>query len=152
MKKNKKPAWKAEPQPAKEVRFQTTPESTNQQTPAWQFHKRDREHAAWGWDRLSHQEFCDLVYDKLANFESMTWDEILKAAGGRNRGNNSHNVTLEKCCKDARDRLAELMQDDIDELFSLRLTGTHRLWGIKEGRVLRFIWNDPDHSVYPLSK
>lgn len=144
------PKWSQEPPAGKQVRVSEQPESSNTQSPAWQFHKRDKDHATWGWDKLSDADFRALLHDVLCNFESMTWAEILKAAGGRNHGNNHHLIPVEKCCKEAQQRLVDLHLDDLDDIFSLRLDGKTRLFGIRDGRVLRFIWHDPDHSVYPL--
>jgi hypothetical protein len=127
-------------------------ESVEKQTPAWQFHRVDRDHEKWGWNRLGAEGLWELLHGKLADFESMTWAEIQRAAGGRSHGNNSHFVEVKDCCKEARDRLLDLRMDDTDEVFSLRLTGTLRLYGIRDGRVLRFIWHDPEHSVYPTKR
>ena len=49
----------------------------------------------------------------------MTWAEVMQAAGGRTRGSNSHFVTVEKLTRQAKDRLAEIGQEDVSELFSL---------------------------------
>lgn len=145
-----KPAWKNEPEAKKSVKIQASPESTDKLTPAWQFHRRDRDHAEWGWGKLTADQFCSLLHDQLGHFETMTWAEILRAVGDKKSGNQHHNIAITKCCKAAQERLAELMADDVDEVFSLRLTNKLRLFGIKDGRVLRFLWHDPEHSVYPL--
>lgn len=148
----KSPKWDKTPRDGKNVKISVNPESTEKLSPAWQFHKRDMQHEKWGWANLTADEVCELIQDKLCAFESMTWAEIFRAIGDRSSGNLHHNVSVQKCCKEAQERLAELRFDDVDEIFSLRLTNKHRLFGIKEGRVLRFIWNDPDHSVYPVSR
>lgn len=77
----------------------------------------------------------------------MTWAEILAATGGRTCGNNSHLVPLSDLKKEAVDRLRELQQDDIDELFSLRLSGKERIYGIPDGRVLQILWFCPNHEA-----
>jgi len=147
----KQPRLPAGGQLKKEVR--TSPaESTDRLTPAWQFSRVDRDHRDWGWDKLGPDGLHALLHDELSKLETMTWAEIQAASGGRRNGNNSHFVTVSDCCKAARDRLEELRMDDTDEVFSLRLTGRLRLYGIRDGRVLRFIWHDPDHSVYPTSR
>jgi len=74
----------------------------------------------------------------------MTWKDIIC--------HGSHQCSKHRMSKDARDRLKEIRQDDIDELFSLRLTGKRRVWGIKVGRVLNFLWFDPKHLVCPSPK
>lgn len=37
--------------------------------------------------------------------------------------------------------------DDLDQLFSLRLTVRKRVWGIKEGNIFWILWWDPEHEV-----
>ncbi|RKZ46349.1 MAG: hypothetical protein DRR00_24365, partial [Candidatus Parabeggiatoa sp. nov. 3] len=49
-------------------------------------------------------------------------------------------------------RLAEIHQDDIDELFSLRLSGKERLWGILDNHILKILWWDANHDVWPSKK
>lgn len=136
----------------KRVNYGSNPESFDKQTPAWQFHRRDRDHAEWGWDKLSVEDFHSLVHDKLCNFESMTWADIAKDTGDKRSGNKHHNIPIGNCSKEAQRRLAELKADDVDEVFSLRLTNTLRLFGVREGRVLRFLWHDPNHTVYPIAR
>jgi hypothetical protein len=141
---------------AKEVRTKENPDSTDQLTPAWQFHRCDQDHDLWGWEKLSEKEFIKIIRDHLHSFENMTWNTIKQASGGRASGTNSHPLSIEGFAKNAIKRLQELKLDDISELFSLRLNNTLRLYGIKDGRVLRFIWHDPHHGTksgaYPTSK
>ncbi len=61
-------------------------------------------------------------------------------------------MEIAKLSAEARQRLVELRQDDVDELFSLRMTGRRRVWGFREANVLRFLWWDPDHQVCPVDK
>ena len=86
----------------------------------------------------------------------MTWSELIAAAGGRGQrgGNNHHPVPVFQCSKLAQDRLEYLHIDDIDELFSLRLSNVVRVYGIRDGRTLKLLWFDPAHdnraiAVYP---
>ena len=97
------------------------------------------------------------ILPKLQHFESMTWAEIMQAAGGRGRGNNSHFVQVGKLTRQAKARLTEIGQDDVSELFSLRLTGTTRIYGIRDRRALKLLWYDPHHgtnarAVYPVHR
>lgn len=84
------------------------------------------------------------IQRKLGAFEGMTWSDIERAG--------SHNVAIDKLSKPARDRLTEIKQDDLDELFSLRLSGKERIWGIRDRSVLRLLWWDPEHAVCPSTK
>lgn len=161
VKSKKSPKWNSEPSKDKAVKqkqspnsddktvkYKQSPDSYDKQCPAWQFHKIDKEHTEWGWNKLNPADFIQLIHDSLCNFETMTWAEIQQAAGGRTSGNNSHFISVENCSKDAQKRLEEIGLPDCDQIFSLRITGKLRLHGIKDGRVLRFIWHDPNHTVY----
>ena len=75
----------------------------------------------------------------------MTWQEILGAAGGRNRGNNSHEISRDKFKRDVERRLRE-RNVLADTLFSLRLDAGTRLYGVREGRCLRIVFFDPYHK------
>ena len=83
----------------------------------------------------------------------MTWDEIAKATGGKKkgRGNNHHFVQVEKLTKKAKDRLVELKQEDVSELFSLRLTGQTRIYGMRDRRALKLLWYDKYHGTNALA-
>lgn len=69
-----------------------------------------------------------------------------ETSGGRSAGTNHHNLALEGFTRDAKKRLIELKLDDISELFSLRLSNTIRIYGIKDGRVLKILWYDQYHG------
>jgi len=85
------------------------------------------------------------VLARLRDMESMTWQHIESSTG-------SHLVAAESVCKAARDRLEEIQQDDVTNLFSLRMSGAGRVWGIRDGRVLVILWWDPCHQVCPSHK
>lgn len=77
----------------------------------------------------------------------MSWEEILKAAGGRGRGggNNSHELELAKFKKEARERVRN-KGILADTLFSLRLDAGTRIYGVLEGGTLRIVFFDPYHK------
>ncbi|MCP4214875.1 MAG: hypothetical protein GY765_09470 [bacterium] len=81
----------------------------------------------------------------MKNLESMTWGEI-------ERKDQSHLIPVAGICSEARKRLDEIKLDDRDILYSLRLTGSERLWGIRDYDSFYLLWWDPNHSVYPVSK
>lgn len=140
--------------PDREVRTGGIPESFDAQTMAWQFARRDRDHEKWGWDRLKAAQWKDIL-EKLCLREEMTWAAIQNQSGGRSRGSNSHTCPGQSFSKEARDRLVALSLDEYD-LFSLRFTNKIRIYGIREGRVLKVLWYDSDHGgstgAYPTSK
>lgn len=97
----------------------------------------------FGWHELKSEQ-VHYVRTKLSFFESMTWSEILMKAKKQN-----HLVSVGDICKDARERLTAIKQDDIDELISLHLSGAERVWGILEHNVVKILWWDPNHQVCP---
>lgn len=99
----------------------------------------------FGWQEVSKSKLLE-IRGKLARFEASTWHEILITAKNRN-----HTVTVDRLSPQARERLKEIQQDDLDELTSLRLTGRERVWGIRENGVFHLLWWDPEHRVYPTS-
>lgn len=115
--------------------------------PVWRFNKYDKE--IWPVKTI---DFTDRIFDKLADYEGMTWQEIQSASGGKNHGTNSHFEDVTELCKDARNRLVELKMDDIDRLFSLRLTGVERLYGVLEDGVFSILWYDKNHEIYPTKR
>ncbi len=137
-------------------RVKEDPESTEHLTPAWQFHRCDDEHTLWGWGKLDGKAYLDIIKN-LHGFETMTWNQIKQAAGGRSSGTNNHTLSIDEFVKEAKKRLEELkISDEYEKLFSLRLENKLRLYGIRDGRVLRFIWHDPYHGskngAYPTKK
>ena len=84
------------------------------------------------------------MIERLHEFETKNWDEILQTG--------SHPIEVYKCEKGARDRLAEIKQDDTDELMSFRIAAKKRVWCIKDRNIMRILWWDPEHLVYPVEK
>lgn len=136
---------------SKEVRADIDVHNFAAKHPVWQLGRIDDE-GKWGWKNIGKERWADKVLPKLKNLESMTWAEIEKAAGGRRSGNNSHPVQVSELSKKARERLNDLYMDDLDELFSLRLQGEHRIYGKRIGNTLQIIWFDFNHEVYKVSK
>jgi hypothetical protein len=86
----------------------------------------------------------DNLCDRLRSFETMTWDQIARSG--------SHFVDVDALIGDAQRRLIELRLDDLDQLFSLRLSARTRLWGIVRDDVFDALWWDPQHQICPSEK
>jgi hypothetical protein len=97
----------------------------------------------WGWDKFDPLQIQE-VLQKIFDSQRLTWQEL--------RNNGSHFVNTESLCSDAQKRLIQIQKEDLDQLFSLRLTGRKRIWGIKERNILWLLWWDPDHEVCPSHK
>ncbi|EDN70047.1 hypothetical protein BGP_3848 [Beggiatoa sp. PS] len=142
-KSNKKPFSQQPLQPDKIPR-QSQIVSEAQQKPVWQFKRLDWD-GPFGWRNIEKQKWQEII-QKLGQFETRTWAEI------KSDGNN-HAVDIQNSPNPAvPKRLAEIHLDDIDELFSLRLSGKERIWGILEQHILQIIWWDPNHEVWPSTK
>lgn len=87
------------------------------------------------------------IREKLANFETMSWAEILVDAKKYN-----HQISVDQICQAATERLRELKLDDVDQLLSLRLQATQRVWGLLERGVVTLLWWDPNHEICPSVK
>ena len=148
-----RPKVGCEPQGGKTVRVARMP--TDDETIVWGFSVVDLE-GQWGWKHVKGQVWWNNIFPKLQNFETMTWAAIMGSSGGRTRGTNNHSVLVSELSAAAKARLQEIQQDDVVELFSLRLTATTRVYGIRDRRALKLLWYDNHHkagdpqSVYPL--
>ena len=105
--------------------------------PVWQFGRIDFG-GPWCPEKLTPQELRNVI-GKLGQLESQPWSQI--------DGDRNHLIRVDQIIKEARKRLLEIKMGDIDELYSLHLTGTQRLWGIRDRNVLRFLWWDPNHEI-----
>ena len=132
----------------KVVQRRFDPEAFMKTSPSWRFRSVDKD-GRWGHAALKGS-WWDEIYSKLQDFESMTWAAILEQSGGRTRGTNSHEVPVSNLCKEARKRLRG-MGYEVDSIFSLRLKGLVRIYGIREGAVLKLLWFDKKHEIYPTS-
>ncbi len=141
-KKNNKPKVRKEPSPKKQPKAAYNPTSYNHLRPSWRISKIEMI-GPYGWGNIDATTL-KYIHDKLSNFESMTWNDILV----KNKRNN-HSVEIDKLSSTAQTRLTEIQLDDIDELVSLRLSAKERIWGILEQGVLIILWWDPNHQVCP---
>jgi len=150
-KRKKKPHLKppalqgAEPVTSKSPRTASDPDSFYQDHPSWQISIIEM-CDPYGWHKVDEFTLHD-VREKLAHFERMTWNELLVKAS-----KDHHRIPISDICKKAQKRLQHLGQDDIDHLFSLRLSAKERIYGILENGVFRLLWWDPKHAVCPSIK
>lgn len=100
----------------------------------------------YGW-HAADQATIHKIRERLRSFETMTWGEILNEGGKRN-----HLIHVSDLCREAKQQLRTIGQDDLDQLLSLGLTGQERIWGILENGVVRLLWWDPEHRVCPSHK
>lgn len=115
------------------------PEQYYSKNPAWTFVNADKDMWAFSQEHVG-EAFWTEVFPRLKSLETQTWGEILI----RDKKQN-HSLNPDDLNKDARDRLAE-RYIEAESLISLRLTGSHRLYGYMTGRVFNILWYDDDHG------
>ena len=99
------------------------------------------DNSPWGWNQITCPDFLRNIWDKLRNFETMTWGEIL--------GRHHHAIAVNDIIEPAQNRLVQLGHDDQEELVSFRLSNTERIWAIRSGEAAFLLWWDPEHEIYP---
>ena len=98
---------------------------------------------SWSWDKFDPTQIQELL-QKIFESQKLTWQDL--------RNNGSHFVDRRGLCSEAQKRLIQIGKEDLDQLFSLRLTARKRIWGIKENNILWLLWWDPNHEVCPSHK
>jgi hypothetical protein len=124
----------------KHPRFAHSPDSWVTARPAWRVGQARRA-GEYAWHTLSQDDLHDL-HDRLSAFEGMTWQQIQQSA-------KSHFINVSTISKTAQEDLSSRKLDDVDQVFSLRLTGAKRVFGLLREGVLDILWWDPDHQVCP---
>lgn len=110
----------------------------------------DNNYVKWGFVHI--KDINTTIIDKLKHYEGMTWGEIIKATGGKKYGNNNHFENVSDLMPEAQSRWRDLKLEEFDRIFSLRLTGEHRLYGILLDGVYNIVWFDHSHNIYKFKK
>jgi len=120
------------------------------QPPTWSFVIADKSWPESLYSERAGKDWTDIILPKLRDFEGLTWAEIKRQTYGRGNKSSNHYVYVNQMLKKVGKRLEQLHLEDKEQLFSLRLGSRKRIYGIKIGSVLRIIWYDPDHKLYPV--
>lgn len=142
--------WKKLPQQRESATTTKQPKTDSslkpsQQTPHWCFSIFDPK----DWRDPTKAEAEEIFRDvavRLSEIGKRTWGEI------ESNSWRDHSVAVYKMIPEAQKRLQELSQDDVDSLWRLRSDGLQRVWGIREGRLLKILWWDPHHKICPSYK
>jgi hypothetical protein len=96
----------------------------------------------YSWRKLPPDKI-EYLHKKLSEFEQRTWNEIFVDDKRRN-----HPLpVLELKCPLARKWMAEHMPGE-DQLWTLRLSGAERIWGIFREGVYQVVFWDPNHIIW----
>jgi hypothetical protein len=144
------PAWKqpkagAVPSGLKQPKIAEDPQAYSNMKACWRV-RAIRLSSPYGWHELTLEELGE-IQQKLAMFESMTWNEIFVIARKQN-----HAIPVSKLrCSIARKWMERNMPDQ-DTLWTLRLSGAERVWGVLSGGAYQVIFWDPEHLIFPTEK
>lgn len=109
----------------------------------WSFDKVD-----WGgpycWSAVSAEKILKEVIPRLKLLEQSNWAEV--------QSTGSHAIEIENLIQAAQNRIKELYDDQCDSVYSLRIQGKERVFGVKDMAILRILWWDPEHEVCPSKK
>ena len=109
--------------------------------PSWRFSTVDKS-GPFAWPIGSEEELE--IVGKLHHFDSMQWSDI--------EGTDHHSIDIDKLSKEAKKRLQQINQDDIDEVFSFHLQGKPRIICIRDRHIAKLLWFDKNHKVCPSKK
>ena len=137
--RNKRARQNRNPRSTKKATSTPIPSTQNRKL-VWKVGGID-DNSQWGWNQISCPDFLKNIWDKMRNFETMTWGEIL--------GRNHHAVAINDIIKPAKNRLEQLGYDDQAELISFHITGRQRIWAIRSGEEAFLLWWDPNHQICP---
>ena len=97
----------------------------------------------YGWNKFDSSCMKELM-QKIFETQKLTWQVIAE--------NGSHPISINKLVHHAQKRLTKIKKDDLDDLYSLRISGKKRIWGIRERNIFWILWWDPNHEVCPSQK
>lgn len=151
----KTPGIRQEPVSAKKPRAKLTDQALKASHIKfrWSLVLADREGKwAFGDKVFGGRDWCLEILPKLKDFEGKTWAIIANQSSGRSSGTRNYHIARSALVKGARKRLKQIDMNDLDELYSLRLDGKRRLFGVVQDHVLKLLWYDPRHEICPSTR
>ena len=117
------------------------PKTYMDKNPSWRFSKEDTS-SKW---TIFNDEIKDTLLPYLKQIETQTWGQIFSDE------KKNHYVPVSNFINEAKKRL-EAMKIFEDELFSLRIQGKIRLYGLIIEGIYYVLWYDNQHEIYPSKK
>ena len=139
-KKKKQVKFASLPLEERQVRQAQDVESIWNKKPSWLFNRFDD---SGNWSYLTDEfknNFWNSIYPKLKSFETMKWCDILQTSKKQN-----HSIPICELNNCAQERLVELKLY-YDDIISLRLDGTTRIYGFLVESSLLILWCDFHHG------
>jgi hypothetical protein len=100
----------------------------------------------YGWHVLDATSVAEMK-QKLGSLERNTWRDVFV----RDARNNHSIRTDQLKCPIARKWMAEYMPDQ-PLLWTIRVSGKERIWGIISEGAYQIVFWDPDHLIWPIPK
>ncbi len=125
---------------------------TARKKPNAEFISFDQAKVEWCFSMFDHYEWHDSRYNDdcfldiakhLRDYQGLTWADVKR---------KDHPVARNRIIGEAQQRLEYLNQEDVDALWRLKFTNRQRLWGIRDTKIFRVLWWDPQHKVCPSVK
>ena len=138
----KKASYKSPPQPQKQAKTSYYKNSSENQSISWRYSQADQ-NGRWAWSNLDDQKYKK-VQEKLHKFEQYSMTQLI--------GTGSHVISCDRIISEAKKRLEDIQKDDVDELYSFRISAKERIWCIRDGHIMNILWWDPKHEIYPSLK
>ena len=143
MREKRKPKRKYNPDPQKQPTVAQEPKP-GPELIVWSFQLFD-DCPDWQSENHKDNHFC-LIAKRLKDKQGIPWPET------RADHSNDHRVPMANLSPEAQKRLMDLQLDDYEVLYSFRLTGKWRIWGIAQDSIFQVLWWDPRHQVCPSKK
>lgn len=89
------------------------------------------------------------ILPKLKEFENLSWNELDKDRHGKKGKSKHHFIDIAKLIGDAQKRLQNIGLSDLDQIYSLRLEGKLRLYGLRKQNCFEIVWVDTEHEICP---
>lgn len=138
------PRVKRNPSDDRRPKVDSNHDAWRHKSPSWKFARSVKE-GRFGFSTISKVALEDLR-EKLASFEGRTWAQIMSGSD-----NDHHHVEIGGLSKEAKERIKELRIQE-EELFSFRITGKKRLWGVLKNEVYYILFWDPEHEICECKK
>ena len=117
--------------------------AASDRTVVWHFRHLDHDEP-FGWHVCDRETLVRTILVRARSLETMSWRELREQ-------DLLHHYRIDKVCPEARRRLEQIGQADIDELYSLRIEKRRRVWGVRDRLYFRVLWWDPDHAIHPMN-
>ncbi|MDP8223216.1 MAG: hypothetical protein P9L99_07655 [Candidatus Lernaella stagnicola] len=148
----KKPKQRVKPLEKKTPQQSHNPDDFREKPFCWRVNKSYIDlDGPYGWKNVSTDALLFEVIKCLQDHEARQWKEVLNDHDSKGHKKN-HDMPVDKLVTLAQKRLQEINKEEEDSLFSLRVSGKQRLWGIRKSSTLYLLWWDPDHKVYSVKR